>query len=57
VQRAWAVNGAASVAGSALAAVLGVMLGSRWVVAAGLICYLLVFLAGTMAQRASAGRS
>jgi hypothetical protein len=54
VQRVWAVNGAASVAGSALAAVLGVVFGSRLVVIAGLACYALVFLAGAMAVRAAA---
>lgn len=54
VQRAWAVNGAASVAGSALAAVVGVAFGSRVVVAAGLACYVLVLVAGSLAQRARA---
>lgn len=40
VQRMWAINGAASIAGSALAALVGLIAGSRATVAAGLLCYL-----------------
>jgi hypothetical protein len=40
VQRMWAVNGAASIAGSALAALIGLAGGSRVVVLTGLGCYI-----------------
>lgn len=46
VQRMWAINGAASVAGSGAAAFLSLLGGSRLVILAGLLCYAMVFLAG-----------
>jgi hypothetical protein len=39
IPRMWAINGAASIAGSALAALIGLAAGSRVVVLAGLGCY------------------
>lgn len=39
VQRMWAINGAASIAGSALAALIGFAAGSRAVILAGFVCY------------------
>jgi len=52
VQRMWAVNGAAGVAGTGAAALLGLTGGSRLVVAAGAGCYLVMLLAGWAATRA-----
>jgi hypothetical protein len=49
VQKLWAVNGAASIAGSVAAALLGLGLGSRAVLLSGLVCYLLVALCGMRA--------
>lgn len=46
VQKMWAINGAASIAGAALAATLGVAFGSRTVLAAGFVAYLVAALAG-----------
>jgi hypothetical protein len=51
VQRMWAINGAASIAGTALAAALGVTAGSRGVLAAGALAYLLAVAAGWWAWR------
>jgi hypothetical protein len=51
VQRMWAVNGAAGVAGTGAAALLGLTGGSRLVVAAGAGCYLVMLLAGWAATR------
>jgi hypothetical protein len=53
VPKLWALNGAASITASAAAALLGLSLGSRWVVAAGLGCYAVVAIAGVLAARAS----
>jgi hypothetical protein len=53
VQKMWAVNGAASIAGSVLAAFLGITLGTGWVLGAGLTAYMLAFAAGAGAQRAA----
>jgi hypothetical protein len=39
VQRMWAINGAASIAGSALAALIGLAAGSRTVILVGFVCY------------------
>lgn len=52
VQKMWAVNGAAAIAGSALSAVIGLVAGSRAVVLTGLGFYLLVTYAGARALRA-----
>jgi hypothetical protein len=49
VQRMWAVNGAASIAGSALAAVIGLSLGSHANLVAGLGCYAVMAVTGTAA--------
>ncbi|HEV7515172.1 MAG TPA: hypothetical protein VGR07_02625, partial [Thermoanaerobaculia bacterium] len=54
VQKMWAVNGAASIAGSALAAFLGITLGSHAVLAAGLVTYALATLCGYRAWRLAA---
>lgn len=51
VQRLWAINGAAGVAGTSVAAVLGMMAGSRAVLAAGVACYLLVWAMGSLAAK------
>jgi hypothetical protein len=51
VQRLWAINGAAGVAGTSVAAMLGMMAGSRAVLAAGVACYLLVYAMGSLAAR------
>jgi hypothetical protein len=51
VQKMWAVNGAASIAGSALAVTLGLGLGCHAVLAAGFLCYLLVACCGLAAAR------
>jgi hypothetical protein len=51
VQKMWAVNGAASIAGSALAVTLGLGLGCHAVLAAGFVCYLLVACCGLAAAR------
>jgi hypothetical protein len=51
VQKMWAVNGAASIAGSALAVMLGLGLGSHAVLAAGFLCYVLVACCGLAATR------
>jgi hypothetical protein len=53
VQKMWAINGAASIAGSVLAAFLGITLGSWWVLAAGLFCYTAAVAAGVTAERAA----
>lgn len=51
VQKMWAVNGAASIAGSALAVTLGLGLGCHAVLAAGFLCYVLVACCGVAATR------
>lgn len=51
VQKMWAVNGAASIAGSALAAFIGITFGSRAVLAAGLAAYALAVACGWRALR------
>lgn len=48
VQRLWAINGAATVAGSCLAAFVGVAFGSRSVLIVSLLCYLLVAIVGNL---------
>jgi hypothetical protein len=53
VQKMWAINGAASIAGTALAALAGITLGSRWVLIAGIAAYVLAIAAGVAAQRTS----
>jgi hypothetical protein len=50
VQKMWAVNGAASIAGSSLAALLGLTLGCRAVLIGGFVFYALAALCGTKAQ-------
>jgi hypothetical protein len=52
VQKMWAVNGAASIAGAALAAIIGVTLGSGAVLALGIACYVVATAAGLLAARA-----
>jgi hypothetical protein len=51
VQKMWAINGAASIAGTVLAALAGITLGSRWVLIAGIAAYALAVVAGVSAQR------
>ncbi len=51
IQRMWAVNGAASIAGSGLAALIGLGAGSRATLTAGLACYLLASTAGVCVHR------
>ena len=50
VQKMWAINGAASIAGSVLAAFIGLTLGSPFVIAAALLCYAIAMIAGTVAE-------
>jgi hypothetical protein len=50
IQKLWAVNGAATIAGSSFASIIGVMLGARAVLAAALLCYLIVMFCGIRAQ-------
>jgi hypothetical protein len=50
VQRMWAVNGAASIAGSALAALIGLAAGSQAVIFAGLVCYGLAVACGWLGR-------
>jgi spermidine synthase len=57
VQKAWAVNGAASIAGAAGAAILGVTLGSRALLVCGLGCYVAVLLLGLHVSRAQSMRN
>lgn len=51
VQKMWAVNGAAAIGGSALAALIGISFGSHAVILAGLACYAATTLAGLAAVR------
>jgi hypothetical protein len=48
---AWAINGAFSVLGSALAALAGLLLGSRWLATLALACYGPVWLVAWVATR------
>jgi hypothetical protein len=57
VQKAWAINGAASVAGSAVAAVIGVSFGASVQLATAVVCYLLALLVGYRVVRLSAADS
>lgn len=52
VQKMWAVNGAASIAASAVSALTGLSFGSRAVVLAGTLCYVAAAIAGAAALRA-----
>lgn len=54
VQRMWAVNGAASIAASASAAVIGIGFGSRAVLGCGLLAYCVVLGIGLVALRTDA---
>lgn len=54
IQKMWAVNGAASIAAAALSALIGISLGSRAVISAGLAFYLITTLAGVVALRSPA---
>jgi hypothetical protein len=54
IQKMWAINGAASIAASVLAAVVGLAWGSGAVVIAGVLAYVLALLGGVMAERAAA---
>ena len=51
VSEAWAVNGAFSVVGASLGALVGLIAGSRGLVALALPCYLVVFLIGWLESR------
>ncbi len=53
IQRLWAVNGAATIAGSSFASIVGVTMGARAVLAVGLIFYLFVMLCGQRAETLS----
>ena len=55
VQKMWAINGAASIAGSVLAAVIGITLGSQFVIAAALLCYAIAIVAGSLAEAKARG--
>lgn len=58
VEWMWAINGAASIVGSALAALIGLAGGSRAVVATGLGCYVLAVCGGLVARsRRQKGRA
>jgi hypothetical protein len=52
----WAINGAASIAGSAAAAIIGLALGSRAVLITGLGFYILVAFCGYHAMRVASER-
>jgi MFS family permease len=56
VQKMWAINGAASIAGSAAAAIIGLALGSRAVLIAGLGFYILAAFCGYHAMRHASER-
>jgi len=47
----WAINGAATVAGTSFAAILGIAQGSRIVLLCGLVCYLVATLEGLKVLR------
>lgn len=51
IQRMWAINGAAGVAGSAAAAFIGVLAGSHMVIITGSLCYIGMMAAGLIALR------
>lgn len=51
VQKMWAINGAATIAGSVLAACVGITMGSRAVLVLGLVAYVVAFTAGALAER------
>ena len=53
VQKMWAINGAASIAGSSIAAIIGVGMGCRAVLATGLAFYALVAVCGVAASKAA----
>ncbi|MEO8505474.1 MAG: hypothetical protein ABI609_16375 [Acidobacteriota bacterium] len=53
VQRMWAVNGASSIAATALASLVGVSFGSRTVLGVGVVVYMLVIVAGFATLRLS----
>jgi hypothetical protein len=55
VQKMWAINGAASIAGSVLAAGIGITLGSQFVIAAALLCYAIAVVAGSVAEAKARG--
>ena len=57
VEWMWAINGAASIAGSALAALIGLASGSRAVLATGLACYVLATGCGLSALRLRLARA
>jgi hypothetical protein len=56
VQKMWAINGAASISGSAAAAIIGLVLGSRAVLMTGLGFYILVAFCGYRAMRLASER-
>ena len=56
MQKMWAINGAASIAGSAAAAIIGLVLGSRAVLITGLGFYILVGFCGYQAMRLASER-
>ena len=57
VQKMWAINGAASIAGSVLAAFIGLTLGSPFVIAAAFVCYAVAVIAGSVAEMKARGAS
>jgi hypothetical protein len=54
VQKMWAINGAASIAGSVLAAFIGLTAGSGFVLLVGIACYIVAVTAGVFAERSAA---
>jgi len=50
VQKMWAINGAASIAGAILAAFIGITAGSRFVIGAAVLCYAVAAIAGGIAE-------
>jgi hypothetical protein len=54
VQKMWAINGAASIAGSVLAAFVGLVAGSWFVLLAGIGCYAVAVAAGIAGERRAA---
>jgi hypothetical protein len=53
VQKMWAINGAASIAASVLAAVVGLTMGTRNVLLFGVLAYVVAGVAGVVAQSTS----
>ncbi len=55
IQKMWAINGAASIAASVLAALVGLTMGTQMVLLFGLLSYAVAVVAGVIAQSVPAG--